>query len=58
MLKRVMRSLAYESVRYYPYNENERPPSPDEVAPDSVVLSDDVISSKGQDNILRYLDMG
>lgn len=57
MLETVMRSLSDEGVGYYAYSENEQVPPPDEVAPDSVMLFDDV-SCERQDNIRKYFAMG
>ena len=57
MLESVMRPLKDEGAEYYAHSENEQVPSPDEVAPDSIMLFDDVACER-QDNIRKYFAMG
>lgn len=57
MMETVMKPLSREGIGYYPYSENEEIPSPSDVAPNSIMVFDDVSCEK-QHNIRKYFAMG
>ena len=57
MLEKIMKSLEDEGLGYQAFSENEEIPPPDEVAPNSVMVFDDV-SCERQHNIRKYFAMG
>lgn len=57
MLEAVFKALSDEGIGYFAYSENDDVPSPHEIAPNSVMLFDDVACER-QHNIRKYFAMG